>query len=148
MKREINIIKNIILIISGCFLMAFTEPLEGNKGKARIIFMNERAFWGDKVEVIINNKKIIDLHSNYYTEVELDADDVEIIIDRDNNMAKKGKPDVQANLTVEPDKIYYLKIYREIDYFTNKLYLVRISEQTAKQAIKSMKLEKTPLKNE
>jgi hypothetical protein len=148
MKREINIIKNISLIISGCFLMAFTEPLEGNKGKARIIFMNERAFWGDKVEVIINNKKIIDLHSNRYVEIEVDADNIDIIVDRDNHLKEKGKPDIQATLSTESDKIYYLKIYREIDYFTDKLYLVRISEQTAKQAMKSMKLEKILLKNE
>jgi hypothetical protein len=148
MKREINILKNLILIISGCFLMAFTEPLEGNKGKAKIIFMNERAFWGDKVEIIINNKKIIDLHTNHYIEIEIDADDTNIIIDRDDHMKDNGKPDIQTNLIAEPDKIYYLKIYREIDYFTNKLYLVRTSEQTAKQAMKSMKLEKNPLKNE
>ena len=63
-------------------------------------------------------------------------------------MGKQGRPDIQANLLVEPNKIYYLKIYREIDYFTDKLYLVRVSEQTAKKAMKSMKLEKIPLDNE
>lgn len=145
MKREINILKTLILILSGGFLMAFTEE---DKGKARIIFMNERAFWGDKVEVIINNQKVANLASNKYFEVEVDADNLEIIVDRRNEMNKKAQPDIQANLTAEPDKVYYLKIYREIDYFTNKLYLVRISEQTAKKAMKSMNLEKNPLKNE
>ena len=128
--------------------MAFTEPSEENKGKAKLVFLHERAFWGDVVEIKINNQKVADLASNQYFEVEVDADYIDIIIDRNNKIGKKAKPTIQANLMTEPDKIYYLKIYREIDYFTNNLYLVRISEQTAKQAMKSMKLEKNPLKNE
>lgn len=134
-------------MILGVFLMAFTKISEDNEGKAKIVFLHERAFWGAKVEVSINNQKIMDLPNNRYFEIEVDEGNIEIIIDRDNNMLKKGKPDIQANLTVEADKVYYLKIYREVDYFTDKLYLVRTSEQTAKQAIKSMKLEKNQLKN-
>ena len=125
--------------------MAFTED---NKSKAKLVFLHERAFWGDKVEIRINNQKVVDLGSNKYFEIEVDAEHLDILINRDNEINKKAKPDIQANLTAEPDKIYYLKIYREIDYFTNKLYLVRISEQTAKKAMKSMKLEKIPLDNE
>jgi hypothetical protein len=128
--------------------MAFTEPFDENKGKAKLVFLHERAFWGDQVEIKINNQKVAVLSSNKYFEIEVDADDIDITIDRDNSMSKKSKPDIQANLTAESDKIYYLKIYREVDYFTDKLYLVRISEQTAKKAMKSMKLEKNPLKNE
>ena len=125
--------------------MAFTED---NKSKAKLVFLHERAFWGDKVEIRINNQKVVDLGSNKYFEIEVDAEHLDILINRDNEINKKAKPDIQANLTAEPDKIYYLKIYREIDYFTNKLYLVRISEQTAKKAMRSMKLEKIPLDNE
>jgi hypothetical protein len=143
-----NIIKTLILIILGVFLMAFTEPSEENKGKAKLVFLHERAFWGDEVEIKINNQKVANLSSNKYFEMEVDADNIDITIDRDNSMSKKSKPDIEASLTAEPDKIYYLKIYREIDYFTNKLYLVRIGEQTAKKAMKTMKLEKNPLKNE
>jgi hypothetical protein len=135
-------------MILGGFLMAFTEPFDENKGKAKLVFLHERAFWGDEVEIKINNQKVAVLSSNKYFEIEVDADNLDITIDRDNSLNEKSKPDIQANLTTEPDKIYYLKIYREIDYFTNKLYLVRISEQTAKKAMKSMKLEKNPLKNE
>jgi hypothetical protein len=145
MKRKINFIKTFILIILGGFSMAFTGE---NKGKARIIFLHERAFWGAKIEVKINGQKVVDLPNNRYFEMEVDADNIDITIDRDNSVSKKSKPDIQANLIAEPDKVYYLKIYREVDYFTDKLYLVRISEQTAKQAMKSMKLEKNPLKNE
>ncbi len=145
MGKIIKTIRTFILIVIGGFLMSFTDE---SKGKAKIVFLHERAFWGDRVEIKINNQKVADLASNKYFEIEVDADNLEIIIDRDNEMQKKNKPDIQANLTAEPDKIYYLKIYREIDYFTNKLYLVRISEQTAKKAMKSMKLEKNPLKNE
>jgi hypothetical protein len=145
---KMNITKTLILMTLGGFLMAFTEPFDENKGKAKLVFLHERAFWGDQVEIKINNQKIAVLSSNKYFEVEVDADNLDITIDRDNSMSKKSKPDIQANLTAESDKVYYLKIYREIDYFTNKLYLVRISEQTAKQAMKSMKLEKNPFKNE
>ena len=148
MKKKRNIIKTLILMILGGFLTAFTNSSEDNKGKARLVFLHERAFWGDIVEIKINNQKVANLTSNRYVEVEVDADNIDISIDRDNSRRKNAKPDIQATLTPEPDKIYYLKIYREIDYFTNKLYLVRISEQTAKQAMKSMKLEKSPLKNE
>ena len=145
MKKKTNFIKIFTLIIIGGFSMAFTED---NKSKAKLVFLHERAFWGDKVEIRINNQKVVDLGSNKYFEIEVDAEHLDILINRDNEINKKAKPDIQANLTAEPDKIYYLKIYREIDYFTNKLYLVRISEQTAKKAMKSMKLEKIPLDNE
>jgi hypothetical protein len=145
MKTSINLVKTFILIIIGGFSMAFTEE---NKGKAKLVFLHERAFWGDEVEIKINNQKVADLGSNKYVEIEVDAEHLDIIIDRDNEMNTKVKPDIQANLTAEPDRVYYLKIYREIDYFTNKLYLVRISEQTAKKAMKTMKLEQNPLKNE
>jgi hypothetical protein len=141
MKRKINFIKTFILVIMGGFLMAFTEE---NKGKAKLVFLHERAFWGSKVEVKINGQKVIDLSNNRYFEIEVDAENIDIIIDRGSSTTQ----DVHTNLTPEPDKIYYLKIYREADYFTDKLYLVRISEQTAKQVMKSMKLEKIPLKNE
>ena len=140
-----KISKTFILILLGGFLMAFTEE---NKGKAKLVFLHERAFWGDEVEIKINNQKVADLGSNKYFEIEVEAEYLEIIIDRDNSKGTKIRPDIQANLTAEPDKVYYLKIYREIDYFTNKLYLVRVSEQTAKKAMKSMKLEQNPLKNE
>jgi hypothetical protein len=143
-----NITKTLILIILGAFLMAFTEPFDENKGKAKLVFLHERAFWGDQVEIKINNQKVADLSSNKYFEIEVDADNLNITIDRDNSINEKNKPDIQANLTAEPDKIYYLKIYREVDYFTDKLYLVRVSEQTAKKAMRSMKLEKNPLNNE
>ncbi|MDZ7899309.1 MAG: hypothetical protein U5N85_14960 [Arcicella sp.] len=145
MKKSINILKTFILIIIGGFLMAFTDE---NKGKAKLVFLHERSFWGDKVEIKINNQKIANLSTNNYFEIEVDADNLNIIIDRDNSMGTKIKPDIEANLLAEPDKIYYLKIYREVDYFTDKLYLVRISEQTAKRAMKSMKLEQNPLGNE
>jgi hypothetical protein len=145
---KMKITKTLILMILGGFLMAFTEPFDENKGKAKLVFLHERAFWGDQVEIKINNQKVAVLSSNKYFEIEVDADDIDITIDRDNSMSKKSKPDIQANLTAESDKVYYLKIYREVDYFTDKLYLVRISEQTAKQAMKTMKLEKNPLKNE
>ena len=128
--------------------MSFNNLFEENKGKAKLVFLHERAFWGDQVEIKINNQKVADLGSNKYVEIEVDAEHLDIIIDRDNEMNKKAKPDIQANLTAESDKIYYLKIYREIDYFTNKLYLVRIGEQSAKKEMKSMKLETNPLKNE
>jgi hypothetical protein len=141
MKGKIKFIKTFILIILGGFSMAFTDE---NKGKARIIFLHERAFWGAKVEVKINGQKIIDLPNNRYFEMEVEAGNMNIIIDKGSSSTQ----DVNTNLIAEPDKIYYLKIYREVDYFTDKLYLVRISEQTAKQALKSMKLEKNPLKNE
>lgn len=145
MKGKINFIRTFILIIIGGFLMAFTED---SKNKAKLVFLHERAFWGAKVKIKINNEIIIDLSSNRYYETEVDVGSLDIIINRDNSMGKQGRPDIQANLLVEPNKIYYLKIYREIDYFTDKLYLVRVSEQTAKKAMKSMKLEKIPLDNE
>lgn len=125
--------------------MAFANE---NKGKAKLVFLHERAFWGGKVRIKINNERIINLPNNRYCEVEINEGSLELTIDRDNSISTKEKPEIQANLMAEHDKIYYLKIYREVDYFTDKLYLVRISEQTAKQAMKSMKLEKIPLKNE
>jgi hypothetical protein len=145
MKGKINIIKTFILLIFGGLSMAFTDE---NKGKAKIIFLHERAFWGEMVEIKINNQRVANLANNRYFEIEVDSDNLEIIVDRDNEIGTKEKPDIRANLTAEPDKVYYLKIYREIDYFTNKLYLVRISEQAAKRAMKSMKLETNPLKDE
>jgi hypothetical protein len=144
MKRENNILKTLILTILGVFLMAFTESSEENKGKAKLVFLHERAFWGAKVEVKINGQKVIDLPNNRYFEMEVEAGNMNIIIDKSSSSTQ----DVNTNLIAEPDKIYYLKIYREVDYFTDKLYLVRISEPTAKQAMKSMKLEKILLKNE
>lgn len=145
MKGKINYIKTFILVIMGGFLMAFTNE---NKGKAKIVFLHERAFWGTKVKIKINNERIIDLPNNRYCEIEINEGHLDILVDRDNSMSTKEKPDVQATLTAEHDKIYYLKIYREVDYFTDKLYLVRVSEQTAKKAMKSMKLEKFPMDNE
>jgi hypothetical protein len=145
MKKIVNTIKTFILIIMGGFLMSFTDE---NTGKVKLVFLHEMAFWGGEVEVKINGQKIMNLPNNRYVEIEVDAGNLDIIIDRDNEMGKKAKPDIQASLMAEPDKIYYLKIYREVDYFTNKLYLVRISEQTAKKAMKSMKLEKNPFSNE
>lgn len=125
--------------------MAFTNE---NKGKAKLVFLHERAFWGGKVKIKINNKKLIDLPNNRYCEIEINEGNLELIIDRDNSIGTKERPDVQANLLAEHDKVYYLKIYREVDYFTDKLYLVRVSEQTAKKAMKSMKLEKLPMDDE
>jgi len=145
MKARTNIKKTFILIVLVAFLMAFTDK---NQGKAKLIFLYERAFWGKKIVVKVNGQKVINLPNNRYFEIEVDANDVEIFVDRDKSMSKKGKPDIQTTLRAEPDKVYYLKIYHEVDYFTDKLYLVRISEQTAKQAIKSMKLEKISLGNE
>lgn len=142
MKGKIYFIKTFILMIFGGFLMSVSEPFEENKGKAKLVFLHERAFWGDEVEIKINNQKVAALGSNRYIDIEVDSDDLEISIDRKNNINSQAKPDIQANLITEPEKVYYLKIYREIDYFTNKLYLVRVSEQTAKRAMKSMKLEK------
>lgn len=136
--------RNFILILSGCILMSFENSSKDYPEKAKIVFLHERAFWGYQVEIKINNKQIAMLPSNKYFSIDVDAGNIDIIIDRGNSSFQ----DIQTTLTVEPDKVYYLKIYREIDYFTNKLYLVRISEQTAKQAMKSMKLEKIPLKNE
>jgi hypothetical protein len=144
MKGKKNLTKTLILIVLGGFFMAFSEPSVENSGKAKLVFLHERAFWGTKVEVRINNQKIVDLPNNRYFEMEIEAGNMNIIIDKSSSSTQ----DVNTNLTVEPDKIYYLKIYREVDYFTDKLYLVRVSEQTAKQAMKSMKLEKIPLKNE
>jgi hypothetical protein len=148
MKGKINLIKTFILIVLGGFLMAFSESSVENIGKAKLVFLHERAFWGDEVEIRVNNQKVIDLPTNRYVEIEVDANNIDIMVDRGSHLKERGKPDVHTNLDAEPDKIYYLKIYREVDYFTDKLYLVRISEQTAKQAMKSMKLEKIPLKNE
>lgn len=148
MKTNANITKTLILIFLGGFLMAFAESSKENKNKAKLVFLHERAFFGEKVEVKINNQKVVNLASNKYFEIEVDVDNLDITIYRENRVGYKEKPDIQANLTAEPDKVYYLKIYREVDYFTNKLYLVRISEQTAKKAMKSMNLEKNPLENE
>lgn len=125
--------------------MAFTDE---NKGKAKLVFLHERAYWGTKVKIKINNERIIDLPNNRYCEIEMNEGSLELIVDRENSMSTKEKPEIQANLMAEPDKIYYLKIYREVDYFTDRLYLVRISEQTARKAMKSMKLEKFPMDNE
>lgn len=125
--------------------MAFANE---NKGKVKLVFLHERAFWGAKVKIKINNERMIDLPNNRYCEIEMNEGSLELTIDRDNSISTKEKPEIQANLIAEHDKVYYLKIYREVDYFTDKLYLVRVSEQTAKQAMKSMKLEKIPLKNE
>ena len=127
--------------------MSFTEPLGDFPETARVFFLNERAFWGNEVIVKINNKQLTLLPSNKYFYVDIEPNNISITIDRDS---RRSEP-FQANLALEPNQVYYLKIYREIDYFTNKLYLVRISEQTAKQAMKSMKLESsapTILKNE
>jgi hypothetical protein len=145
MKKIVHITKIFILILIGGFLMAFTDE---NKGKAKLVFLHERAFWGDMVTIRVNNQKVANLANNRYFEIEIDADNIDITVDRDNEMGTKTKPDIQANLMAEPDKVYYLKVYREIDYFTNKIYLVRISEQAAKRAMKSMKLEQNPLKDE
>ena len=145
MKGKINFTKTFIVIILGGFLMAFTNE---NKGKAKLVFLHERAFWGTKVKIKINNERMIDLPNNRYYEIEVNEGNIELIVDRDNNMSAKDKPEIQATLMTEHDKVYYLKIYREVDYFTDKLYLVRISEQAAKKAMKSMKLEKFPMDNE
>ena len=145
MKGKINLIKTFILIILGGSLMAFANE---NKGKAKLVFLHERAFWGTKVKIKINNERMIYLPNNRYYEIEVNEGNLELIVERDNSISTKDKPEIQANLMAEHDKVYYLKIYREVDYFTDKLYLVRISEQTAKQAMKSMKLEQSPLKNE
>ena len=144
MKTKIKIYRNFILILSGCILMSFAKSSENNPEKAKIVFLHERAFWGYQVEIKINNQQVILLPSNKYFTIEIEAGDIQINIYR----YSISSPAIQTTLTAEPNKIYYLKIYREIDYFTNNLYLVRLSEQTAKQAMKSMKLEKIPLKNE
>ena len=145
MKGQINFIKTLILIIIAGFSMAFIEE---SKGKAKLIFLHERAFWGAKVKIKINNERIIDLPNNRYCEIEINEGNLELIVDRDNSINTKEKPEIQSTLLAESDEVYYLKIYREVDYFTDKLYLVRVSEQTAKKAMKSMKLEKIPIDNE
>ncbi|MES2516897.1 MAG: hypothetical protein V4585_02245 [Bacteroidota bacterium] len=139
-----KIYRNFILILSGCILMSFEKSSEVNPERAKIVFLHERAFWGYQVEIKINNQQVILLPSNKYFTIEVEAGNIQIAVSR----GSISSPEIQTTLTAEPDKIYYLKIYREIDYFTNKLYLVRESEQTAKQAMKSMKSEKIPLKNE
>ncbi len=143
--KKTNIIKTVILMLLGGFLMAFANE---NKGKAKLIFLHERAFWGAKVKIKINNERMIDLPNNRYCEIEINEGHLELIVDRDNSISTKEKPEIQSTLLAEHDKVYYLKIYREVDYFTDKLYLVRVSEQTAKKAMKLMKLEKFPMDNE
>ena len=128
-------------------LMSFNEPLMENDSKVRLYFLHERAFFGHEVEITINHKLLTPLPSNKYFFVDVEAGNLNIIISGKD----KFMEDAEANISLEPNQVYYLKIYREIDYFTNKLYLVRVSEQTAKKAMKSMKLESpapTILKNE
>ena len=147
MKRILNIAKNIILSLILTIGTSFSTHSFKNQNKARVFFMYERSFFGNDVQISINDNQIFMLPTNKYFFMDVEPSNIIITINKDDSSAQP----IQANLSLEPNQVYYLKIYREIDYFTNKLYLVRISEQTAKQAMKSMKLESpapTILKNE
>ena len=147
MKRILNIAKNIILSLILTIGTSFSTHSFENQNKARVFFMYERSFFGNDVQISINDNQIFMLPTNKYFFMDIEPSNIIITINKDDSSAQP----FQANLILEPNQIYYLKIYREIDYFTNKLYLVRISEQTAKKAMKAMKLESsapTILKNE
>ena len=139
--------KNIILTPFLIIGMGFSTHSFENQHKARVFFMYERSFFGNDVQIAINNNQIFTLSTNEYFFMDIEPSNIVITINKDDSSVQP----IQANLVLEPNQVYYLKIYREIDYFTNKLYLVRTSEQTAKKAMKSMKLESpapTILKNE
>ena len=147
MKRILNIAKNIILSLILTIGTSFSTHSFKNQNKARVFFMYERSFFGNDVQISINDNQIFMLPTNKYFFMDVEPSNIIITINKDDSSAQP----IQANLSLEPNQVYYLKIYREIDYFTNKLYLVRIGEQTAKKAMKAMKLESsasTILKNE
>ncbi|MDI9859528.1 hypothetical protein [Flectobacillus roseus] len=103
--------------------------------KAKLFILREREFWGSSVSIIIQGKKIAELSQNRYIEIELPAESTVIEISRNI----QEKIEVKAVITLEANKTYYLKVYRELDYFKDQLMLGRLGTQSALQELKHMK---------
>ena len=103
--------------------------------KAKLFILREREFWGSSVSIIVQGKKIAELSQNRYIEIELPAESTIIEISRNS----QEKIEVKAVLTLEANKTYYLKVYRELDYFKDQLMLGRLGTQSALQELKHMK---------
>ena len=103
--------------------------------KAKLFILREREFWGSSVSIIIQGKKIAELSQNRYIEIELPAESTVIEISRNI----QEKIEVKAVITLEANKTYYLKVYRELDYFKDQLMIGRLGTQSALQELKHMK---------
>jgi len=103
--------------------------------KAKLFILREREFWGSSVSIIVQGKKIAELSQNRYIEIELPAESTIIEISRNS----QEKIEVKAVITLEANKTYYLKVYRELDYFKDQLMLGRLGTQSALQELKHMK---------
>lgn len=103
--------------------------------KAKLFILREREFWGSSVSIIIQGKKITELSQNRYIEIELPAESTIIEISRNI----QEKIEVKAVINLEANKTYYLKIYRELDYFKDQIMLGRLGAQSAQQELKHMK---------
>jgi len=103
--------------------------------KAKLFILREREFWGSSVSINIQGKKIAELSQNRYIEIELPAESTVIEISRNI----QEKIEVKAVITLEANKTYYLKVYRELDYFKDQLMLGRLGTQSALQELKHMK---------
>ncbi|PAC29708.1 hypothetical protein BWI92_14505 [Flectobacillus sp. BAB-3569] len=103
--------------------------------KAKLFILREREFWGSSVSIIIQGKKIAELSQNRYIEIELPAESTVIEISRNI----QEKIEVKAVIKLEANKTYYLKVYRELDYFKDQLMLGRLGTQSALQELKHMK---------
>ncbi len=103
--------------------------------KAKLFILREREFWGSSVSIIIQGKKITELSQNRYIEIELPAESTVIEISRNI----QEKIEVKAVINLEANKTYYLKIYRELDYFKDQIMLGRLGAQSAQQELKHMK---------
>ncbi|NBA76890.1 hypothetical protein GOQ04_15130 [Emticicia sp. ODNR4P] len=103
--------------------------------KVKLFILREREFWGSSVSIIIQGKKIAELSQNRYIEIELPAESTVIEISRNI----QEKIEVKAVITLEANKTYYLKVYRELDYFKDQLMLGRLGTQSALQELKHMK---------
>lgn len=103
--------------------------------KAKLFILREREFWGSSVSIIIQGKKITELSQNRYIEMELPAESTVIEISRNI----QEKIEVKAVINLEANKTYYLKVYRELDYFKDQMMLGRLGTQSALQELKHMK---------
>ncbi len=104
---------------------------------SKLIILREKEFMGNRLQIKINDVQVADLANNRYFEIDVRSRTIKIEVTRYGAIKKV------LNLTIEPQKEYYLKVYEEIDYFSSELFIAQMNEKKAKTELKTMRLDKT-----
>ena len=137
---QMNSLKRNIFFLCLIFpIFSFSQSFQ-NPEKVKLVIFHEREFLTGSVQIKINDLQVSDLGSNHFFEIELNAGQLKIEAEQYSNHKKT------LDLVAEKGKIYYLKIYREVDIFSSEIFIAKMNEEAAKKELKNMKTDKSAVK--